>query len=183
MRRVMFVFVATFYAAAAPAAADDVPAATLSASSKSLYRFAQDYVVRAAEKMPEEHYAFRPTPDVRSFGEILGHIADAQYLICSTGFGEKPPVSGIEKSKTTKADLVSALKASVEYCQKAHDALSGAKGAEMIDGVPGGKHPRIAALYFNTAHTFEHYGNLITYLRLKGIVPPSSEPRKTASSQ
>lgn len=168
--------------APAAALAQDAPAAALSTSSKTIYRFAQDYVVRAAEKMPEENYAFKPTPEVRSFGQIVGHIADAQYLICSGAYGEKPPVTEIEKTKTTKADLVKALKESVEYCQKAHDVVNGPKGLELVDG-PGGKHPRVGILYFNTAHTFEHYGNLITYLRIKGIVPPSSEPRKPSSAQ
>ncbi|MGH9347168.1 MAG: DinB family protein [Vicinamibacterales bacterium] len=164
-------------------AQEGVPTATLSASSKALYHYAQDYVIRAAEKMPEEHYAFRPTPDVRTFGQIVGHLADAQYLLCAGAYGEKPPVGGIEKGSTTKADLVKALKTAVDYCQRAHDVVAGPKGIDMIDGIPGGKHPRVGALYFNSMHTFEHYGNLITYLRLKGIVPPSSEPRKTAPEQ
>jgi uncharacterized damage-inducible protein DinB len=181
MRRCVLLVVACLAPITADAQ-DGVATATLSASSKTLYGFAQDYVLRAAEQMPEEHYGFRPTPDVRTFGQVLGHIADAQYLICSGAYGEKAPVSGIEKSKTSKADLVGALKSSVEYCQKAHDVMNGPEGAELIDG-PGGKHPRVGILYFNTAHTFEHYGNLITYLRIKGIVPPSSEPRKPSSAQ
>jgi uncharacterized damage-inducible protein DinB len=182
MRRCALLLVACLAPVAAYAQDGGVPTAALSSSSKAIYGFAQDYVVRAAEKMPEENYAFRPTPDVRTFGQIVGHIADAQYQICSGAYGEKPPVTGIEKTKTSKADLVSALKSSVEYCQKAHEVVSGPKGAELVDG-PGGKHPRVGILYFNSAHTFEHYGNLITYLRIKGIVPPSSEPRKPSSAQ
>ena len=180
--RCLAVLFAALLVPAIAVAQDGAPTATLSASSKTLYRFAQDYVVRAAEKMPEENYSFKPTPDVRSFGQIIGHITDAQYLICSGAYGEKPPVTDVEKTKTTKADLMKALKASVEYCQKAHDVVNGPKGLELVDG-PGGKHPRVGILYFNTAHTFEHYGNLITYLRIKGIVPPSSEPRKAPSAQ
>jgi uncharacterized damage-inducible protein DinB len=182
MRRYALLLVVPALVPMAVYAQDGVPTAALSASSKALYRFAQDYAVRAAEKMPEENYGFKPTADVRTFGQIVGHIADAQYQICSSVYGEKPPVADIEKTKTSKADLVSALKSSVEYCQKAHEVVAGPKGLDIIDG-PGGKHPRVGVLYFNTAHTFEHYGNLITYLRIKGIVPPSSEPRKPPSAQ
>ncbi len=127
--------------------------------------------------MPEENYAFKATPDVRSFGQLVGHTADAQYTFCSTVAGEKPPVSDIEKTKTSKADLVQAEKDAVAYCNKVYagdDGRSGS-GARQDDG------PRLAeatVLTLNTAHLDEHYGNMVTYMRLKGLVPPSSAPRK-----
>src|SRR2546426_7009241 len=68
------------------------------------------WIERAAEKMPEEEYAFKPDPAVRSFGQMLGHVADANYLFCSTIAGETSPSPGIEKGKTTKAELASALR-------------------------------------------------------------------------
>src|SRR5260370_37848036 len=76
------------------------------------------WIARAAEKMPEEEYAFKPDPAVRSFGQILGHIADAGYLFCSAGLGENSPSPGIDKIKTTKAELTSALHDAFAYCDR-----------------------------------------------------------------
>src|SRR6266513_2100371 len=90
----------------APAAPSANP---ITASEKGLYSFISGAVIAAAQKMPEENYSFKPTPEVRSFGQIVGHVADAQYLFCSVVLGEKNPSPGIEKSKTTKADLVKGL--------------------------------------------------------------------------
>src|SRR5258708_23155680 len=78
---------------------------------------AKGLILRSADKVPEDLYAFKPTGDVRSFGQIVGHVADAQYLFCSTATGEKSPATGsIEKTKTSKADLVAALKEAFTYC-------------------------------------------------------------------
>jgi uncharacterized damage-inducible protein DinB len=153
------------------------PANPLSAGEKMAYGYASGMVVSSAEKMPEENYAFKATPEVRSFGQIIGHVADAQYMFCSTVLGEKAPVSGIEKTKTTKADLVQALKDAVSYCGKAYDGMTDATAPQTVKFF-GGDQTKLGVLTFNIAHTTEHYGNLITYMRLKGIVPPSSEPRK-----
>jgi len=76
----------------------------------------KNFVVRAAEKMPEENYAFKPVPEVRSFGQMIGHIADAQFMICAAAKSEKREPAGVEKTKTTKADLVAGLKESISYC-------------------------------------------------------------------
>lgn len=165
---------ATFAVAQTPAAPGANP---LSAGQKMIYGYASDTVVRAAEKMPEENYAFKATPEVRSYGQIIGHMADAQYMMCSAVLGEKNPAPGIEKTKTSKADLVQALKDSVAYCNKAYDGMTDASGLQSVQ-MMGADRPKFTVLTFNIAHTMEHYGNLITYLRLKGIVPPSSEPRK-----
>jgi uncharacterized damage-inducible protein DinB len=153
------------------------PANPLSAGQKMIYGYVSDIVVRSAEKMPEENYGFKPTPDVRSYGQIIGHVADAQYMFCSAVLGEKNPGLEIEKNKTAKADLVKALKDAVAYCNKAYDGMTDAAAVQTIK-VFGGDQAKLTALSFNNIHTIEHYGNLVTYLRLKGIVPPSSEPRK-----
>lgn len=168
--------------ASAMAQATTMAPAAVHDSSKALYGVITNFISRSAEKMPEEHFSFRPSPDVRTYGQILGHVADAQYQICGMALGEKPPAQNVEKTKTTKADLSKALTEAFGYCEKAHATLNGPKGAEIVDAV-GGKHPRLGVLYFNTMHNFEHYGNLVTYLRMKGIVPPSSEPRQTPPSQ
>ena len=149
----------------------------LSASTKGLYTMAKNNIVRGAEKMPEENFAYKPTPEVRSFGQLIGHVADANYGFCSAVLGEQAPVRGIEKSKTTKPDLVQALKDSFAYCDKAYDGMTDAAAAQKIKFF-GQERPKLTVLNFNNMHDYEHYGNMVTYLRLKGIVPPSSEPRR-----
>src|SRR5260370_3864989 len=82
------------------------------------------WIERAAEKMPEEEYAFKPDPAVRSFGQILGHIADADYLFCSGVLRQNSPSPGIEKAKTTKAERTSALHDAFAYCDRDYDRLT-----------------------------------------------------------
>jgi len=132
------------------------------------------WIERAAEKMPEEEYAFKPDPAVRSFGQVLGHIADADYLFCSTALGESNPAPGIEKTKTTKAELKSALHDTFAYCSRAYDALTDAGANETVKAF-GQERNKLGVLWFNASHNLEHYGNLVVYMRSKGIVPPSSE--------
>src|ERR1700676_4614356 len=113
-------------AALAPAYGAD----PLSAGQKGLYEGVTNNIIRAAEKMPESNYSFKPTPEVRSFGQLVGHLADYQYAFCSGAAGEKPPVSGIEDSKTSKADLVQALKDGYAYCDKIYSGMTDSKLAE-----------------------------------------------------
>jgi uncharacterized damage-inducible protein DinB len=158
-----------------PAACAQAPANPLSADAKAAWVRINDYVLKSAEKMPEEHYSFRPAPEVRTFGAILGHIADAHYLICGAEKGEKRELT-VEKTKTSKADLIAALKESISYCDSSYDAMTDARGSEIVKFF-GRDRPRLGVLNTNIAHDFEHYGNLVTYLRVKGLVPPSSERR------
>src|SRR5580658_1810741 len=146
----------------------------ITASEKGFYSFVSGAVVAAAQKMPEENYSFKPTPEVRSFGQLVGHVADASYSFCSQAIGEANPVKDIEKTKTSKADLVAALKDGVAYCNKAFDSMTDAKGSEMVK-LFNFNIAKLTLFSINTAHTDEHYGNMVTYLRLKGIVPPTSE--------
>ena len=136
-------------------------------------------LIAAAEKMPEESYAFRPSPDVRSFGQLVGHLADSQYYFCSTASGETKPDSDAEKTKTKKADLVAALKEAVGYCSKTYGAMTDAKGSEMTK-MMNFNLARLTVLAANFAHNYEHYGNMATYMRIRGIIPPTSE--KSAGS-
>ena len=140
-------------------------------------------IVRSAEKVDEPIYAFRPTPEVRTFGQIIGHVADANFGICATAIGEKPPVSDIETTITTKAALLKALKDSFAYCEKAYAGMTDAKGAEVVPFFGGQKLARVSILDFNTAHSYEHYGNMVTYMRMKGIVPASSEKPANLAGQ
>jgi len=152
------------------------PANPLSAHQKAIYRGVKAMLLRSAEKMPEESYGFRPTEAVRSFGQIVGHAADSQYIFCSRALGEKSPAPKIEQTKTSKADLVAALKEAIAYCDKAYDGMTDAAATETIKFM-GGDAPRLAALNVNSLHSVEHYGNLVVYLRMNGIVPPTSARR------
>jgi uncharacterized damage-inducible protein DinB len=150
------------------------PANPITASEKGVYSFVSGAVIGAAQKMPEENYSFKPTPEVRSFGQLVGHVADASFMFCSQALGETNPMKDIEKTKTSKADLVAAVKDAAAYCNKAFDNMTDATGSQMVKF-----HKldiaKLTLLSLNTAHTDEHYGNMVTYLRLKGIVPPTSE--------
>lgn len=157
-----------------PQAQSAPPANPITTSDKGLYSFVSGAVVGGAQKMPEENYSFKPTPEVRSFGQLVGHLADAQYMFCSLASGEPNPAKGIEKTKTSKADLVAALKDAVAYCNKAFDGMTDAKGSEMVK-FRNLNLAKLTVLSLNTAHADEHYGNMVTYLRIKGIVPPTSE--------
>jgi uncharacterized damage-inducible protein DinB len=135
----------------------------------------EGYITKAAEQVSEANYAFKPTPDVRSFGQLVGHVADANHMFCAMAAGEKPPTESVEKTKTAKADLQKALGESFAYCHKVLAAMTDAKGAEMV-AFFGNQIPKLGLLGINTAHDFEHYGNIVTYMRIKGQVPPSSQP-------
>ena len=166
-----------------PKAAATTPAANnpLSTWTKYAYGRQKDLLLRSAEKVPEENYNFKPTDTVRSFGQIVGHVADAQYLFCSIALGEKNPAPKIEQSKTSKADLIAALKEAFAYCDKAYDGMTDASAVQMVK-LFGNDAPKLAALTVNNMHNMEHYGNLVTYMRLKNIVPPSSEPKPQAEA-
>lgn len=146
---------------------------------KRAYGQMKAWLVRSAGKMPEENYSFKPVDTVRSFGQIIGHVADSQYAFCSVALGEKNPSLKIEQTKSSKADLIAALKDAFAYCDKAYDGMTDASGAQIAK-LFGTEMPRLSVLTVNNMHNSEHYGNIVTYLRLKGIVPPSSEPRPEA---
>jgi uncharacterized damage-inducible protein DinB len=143
-------------------------------SARGAHDLVKGWLLKAAEQVPEEHYAFKPTPEVRSMGEIFGHVADSNFLICGMVSGEKPPMSNIAKTNTTRADLRDALAASFKFCDAAYDGMTDARASEVIKFFIAGTHTRLGVLAFNNAHDFEHYGNIVTYMRLKGMVPPSS---------
>lgn len=145
-----------------------------STMNKRGYERTKGILLRSAEKMPEENYSFKPVDTVRSYGEIIGHLADAQYLFCATASGEKNPGLNIEKTKTSKADLVAALKDGFAYCDKVYGAMTDATAIQTVKFF-GNDVPKYVVLNVNIGHNMEHYGNLVTYMRIKGIVPPTSE--------
>ncbi len=159
-------------APAAVALAQDNP---LSEHSKGVYGGMKMILLRSAENMLEKNYGFKPTDTVRSFGQIVGHVADAQYIFCSAVLGEKNPLPKIEKTRTSKAELIAALNDAFAYCDKAYDSVTDASGTQMVKFM-GGDTPKLGVLSVNQVHTIEHYGNLVTYMRMKDLVPPTSDP-------
>ena len=157
-------------AQAAPAAS----ATSTIGSIRGAHDTAKNYLTKAAAQVSEDLYAFKPTPDVRSMGELFGHIADANFMICGMASGQKATMSGIEKGKKTKAELSAALAESFKFCDSAFAGLTDANANETVKFFLPGTHTRLGVLAFNNAHQFEHYGNIVTYMRLKGMVPPSS---------
>jgi uncharacterized damage-inducible protein DinB len=146
------------------------------AASRMLWEDVTNYLVQSAKDMPEDKYSFKPTAGVRSFGELIGHVAGAQNMFCAIALGEKPPAEdAVEKAATTKDALVKALQASNENCRRAY-GQGDADAAGMVN-VFGQQRSRLFVLMMNATHDNEHYGNVVTYLRMNGIVPPSSRPR------
>jgi uncharacterized damage-inducible protein DinB len=145
----------------------------LSTETKSLYTGIKNDIVKAAQKMPEANYSFKPTDSVRSFGQLIGHVADAQYEFCGPVKGEARD-SIVEKTVTAKADLIAALQTAFAYCDEAYNSLTDAHAADKMKFF-GGTRTKLGILNFNAAHSDEHYGNIVTYMRIKGLVPPSSE--------
>jgi uncharacterized damage-inducible protein DinB len=160
------------------------PPKDLSAWLRNSYTMNRKFIARAAEKMPEGFYGIRPgaQPEVRTFGQLVGHLADFNYRWCSDAKGEKNPMEETTLEKlTAKADLIKALNSALTYCDGAYAMLTDANSMDLVQGTrdDGTKVPvlRITRLISNLAHNNEHYGNLVTYMRIKSIVPPSSEPR------
>jgi hypothetical protein len=138
---------------------------------RQLYNGVKNNLLKAADAMPDDGYGFKPTPEERAFGGWVAHVADAQTAGCSRALGTpKTPSAG---SKTTKADLVAALKDSFDTCDAAFAALTDANGSETVQSFRGPT-TRLAALAGNVVHDNECYGAMAVYLRLKGIVPPST---------
>ena len=145
------------------------------AAVRAMWQGQSGYLLRAAEQMPDSDYAFRPVASVRTFGQIIGHVAGSQNLICAAALGEpSKSEDDIEKSMTTKAQLVAALRASTEYCRRAYAQNDVAAAQSTM--IFGEKQSRMFALALNATHDGEHYGNVVTYFRIKGMTPPSSQP-------
>jgi uncharacterized damage-inducible protein DinB len=181
------VVLATAAFAQSDAPKNQIPAQTsqvapLITFNKFVYSGVKDILLRSAEKMPEENYSFKPTNAVRSYGQIIGHVADAQYLFCSIALGEKNPSPNIEQTKSSKSDLIVALKDAFAYCDKAYDGITDLSATQTVQ-LFGGATPKLGVLNVNNLHSIEHYGNLVTYMRLKNIVPPTSEPGATPQSK
>jgi uncharacterized damage-inducible protein DinB len=132
-------------------------------------------ILKAADKMPAENYSFKPTPDIRTFARVVNHVTEAQLHICGAANNTDPSaMAKVPPETADKATIVEALKASFAECDKAYGGLTDANAAEMLQAGPA-KRSRLSMLWGNIAHDNEQYATLSLYLRLKGIVPPSSE--------
>jgi uncharacterized damage-inducible protein DinB len=152
------------------------PANPISSSLKIGFERVKGFILAAADEMPPADYAFKPTPDVRSFGQLIGHVADASYMFCGAAKKEtsKPAVAGtIEKTMTSKDALKKALADAFAYCDAVYASTTDASLQSSIDLFKM-KMIKFNALDVNVAHDNEHYGNIVTYLRIKKLVPPSS---------
>ena len=133
-------------------------------------------IVESADQMPEADYSFKPVDTVRTFGQIMAHVADSNYFYCARSKGEAPPVPDgtLEKTATTKAAIVKALGESVAYCDAVYAALTPTSAVETVKA-GNNQIPRVQPLFGNVSHNVEHYGNLVTYFRMKKMVPPSTK--------
>lgn len=138
---------------------------------KQAYESVKNNLLKTAEKVPEDAYSFKPTPEIRSFGEVLGHVIMAQSHTCAAVNGDQAPATS---KLDTKASVTSALQAAFTECDKAYGSLTDANASEAIK-TPRGSRTRLGALIGNLSHDSEQYGILAVYMRLKGIVPPSSD--------
>lgn len=148
---------------------------SLSTDTKGGYTFIKNILTKAADEMPEADYSFKASPMERTYGAMVGHIADVQLAVCGAAKGEQKK-GDAEKTKTTKADLAAALKASFDYCDGAYDSMTDADAATKVK-MFGREQTKLAVLNFNTVHDNEMYGQMVVYLRIKGLVPPSSQSR------
>ena len=128
----------------------------------------QDKIMKSAEAMPESKYSYRPTKDVRSFAEILNHVADISYKLCSDVKGEANPATAA--AKNSKAKMVAYLKAAFDYCDGVYAGFTDAHLNDPGD-FWGVKTNKMFILTQVANHDASHYGNLVTYLRLNGLVP------------
>ena len=149
--------------------------ASAMADIRTHWKTISGFVIQSAIDVPEEKYSYKPTSDVRSFGELFGHVAGAQSMFCAMALGEKPPSEDAVTAKT-RTELIEALKLSNRNCERAYNQTDAAAGGQV--DVFGEQRSRLYALMMNVMHDGEHYGNLITYLRMNGMVPPSSRPTK-----
>lgn len=139
-----------------------------------LYSIVKGNLLKTAEQVPEEKYGYQPTKEVRTTGQLLGHVADAQNYFCSVIAGTPNEYAGAAEKLEGKAAISAALKKSFDTCDAALATVTDADLTKTVK-VFGNDVPLSQAITFLTAHNWEHYGNLVTYMRSNGMVPPSSQ--------
>ena len=145
----------------------------LTSALKQNYNGVKNNILKAAEKMPDADYSFKAGEGSRSYGEIVTHIAQVQGALCAGAKGENKQ---FDVSKTDKASAVAVLKETIDYCDSVYEPVTDASAMEM-GKMFGRDQPKFNILNFNVIHDNEMYGQMVAYMRIKGIVPPSSEGR------
>ena len=173
MKRVLLAAAAVWFAAGACGAQSAAPSGP-AAEVLAYYNRLKPNVIKAAEKMPDADYQFRPTPDIRTYARIVNHVTEAQQHTCSALNGTVFDPKTVPSDTADKATIVAALKASFDACDKAYGALTDASIAEAVQ-VGQNKRSRITMAWGNVSHDNEQYAELSTYLRLKNLVPPTAE--------
>ena len=185
LRLLMLAFVFAYvnlpaaFAQATDAGYPDELSPSLAASAKAMHAMIRRDLAEAAENMPADEYSFRPTPELRTFGQIIGHMIQSNFFFCSQIAGEKSPATADYEQITAKAALVKALNDSLVYCDRVYAATTDANFLQPVQianvvGSGSTNTVRGAMLIYNITHNNEHYGNLAVYMRLKGHVPPST---------
>jgi uncharacterized damage-inducible protein DinB len=152
---------------------------SLAAGVNAMHAAIRRNLAEAAENMPADEYAFRPTPQVRTFGQLIGHLINSNFFFCAQVASEKSPATADYQQITEKPALVKALNDSLAYCDRVYAATTDANFLQPLQianvhGTGSTKTVRGAVLMYNIAHNNEHYGNLVVYMRLKNHVPPST---------
>ena len=162
-------------AAQAPTAGQKLSLAT---NLQRAYTTLKGNLTQAAEKMPEANYGFKPAsdPDLRTYGQWIGHQADNQFINCATikGVPNPNPAQSNEK-KATKAELVKALAGAFAFCDGAISRLTDQSAVQMVKQGEG-ETARGAVVSALLSHGLESYGIVVVYLRAKGIAPPNAAP-------
>ena len=158
---------------------DKALSTSLASVAKAMHATIRRDLAEAAESMPAEDYAFKPTPQVRSFAELIGHVANANFLFCSQANGARSPSTTNFERVSDKATLLKGLTDSLAFCDGVYESTTDANFNQPVTMAAIGPLKatptlRGAILMFNTTHNNEHYGNIVVYLRLKGRVPPST---------
>ncbi len=182
--------VALLAAAATPAFSQAPALNPMSTFLKTMYTNNFNNILRTADKMPEENYGMRPgsQKEVRTFGQQVAHAAKFSFLWCAQAKGEKNPWAGKDPEQlTSKAEILKVAQDSFAYCSEVYSNLTDASGAETIDVTQENgrqtKNLRMGLLILNYGHNAEIYGSMVSYLRMKDLVPPASEPRPAAKKQ
>lgn len=156
----------------------EVLSPSMATMTKTMHGTIRRNLAEAAEAMTAEDYGFKPTPQVRSFAELVGHVIFANYLMCSQAIGQKSPATTNYANVTDRGVLIKALHDALAYCDAAYAATTDDNFAQMVKVAGPGNRvtdaTRGAVLTFNTTHNNEHYGNMVLYLRLRNRVPPST---------
>jgi len=162
----------------AAAALHAQPANPLSTELLQSYTIIKTNLLKMAQKMPDDAYAFKPTPEIETFAQRVSHIARANLRTCA---GLKGETKTLDASKATKTGMLAALQESFGYCDAVFTSLTDTSAVEMVEGrigSPPTQQPRtrLSTMWNIVRHSNELYGYMAVYLRLKGVVPPTSSP-------